>query len=90
MDIDHLGSEEQRHFDALRLRLAALIHSEPVCPGDGNGDLVVDHKDLRDYNRIRLGGGGSSVYDFDHNGVTNHQDEKVIRANLGTDCRRSR
>ena len=90
LDIDHLGSEEQRHFDALGLRLAALIHSEPVCPGDGNGDLVVDHKDLRDYHRIRLGGGGSSVYDFDHNGVTNHQDEVVIRANLGTDCRRSR
>ncbi len=67
-----------------------MLDWEPMCLGDGNGDLVVDHEDLRDYQRIVRGGGGSSVYDFNVDGVTDQQDEKVIRENLGTDCRRSR
>ena len=67
-----------------------MIVSEPVCPGDGNGDLVVDHEDLRDYQRIVRGGGGSSVYDFNLDGHTDGSDEVVIEAHLGTDCRNTR
>jgi hypothetical protein len=87
LDIDNLNPEAQQHYDTLSAQLETLLDSEPVCPGDGNGDLVVDRQDLRDYRKIVRGGGLSSKYDFNLDAKTNIEDGRVIEANLGTDCR---
>jgi hypothetical protein len=87
LDTGNLTQEQNKNYQALSEQLASLLASEPECPGDGNGDLVVDRKDLRDWKRFADTGGLSSVYDFNVDGKTDEQDEAVIQANLGLDCR---
>jgi len=81
--------EQQQNYDALDAQLKELLASEPECPGDGNIDLVVDRKDLRDWRRF-ASGGLSSVYDLNLDGLTNQDDEAIIEQNLGLDCRGTR
>jgi hypothetical protein len=90
LDIDDLSQPQQQAYDTLSAQLTALLGSEPACPGDGNGDLVVDRKDLRDWGRYAGPMCVSSVYDFNHNGCTDAADEMTITQNLGLDCRPER
>jgi arylsulfatase A-like enzyme len=87
LDIGDLDPVAQVHYDVLSKALEELLQTQPACSGDGNGDLVVDRKDLRDYRKIVRGGGGSSHYDFNHDAVTDDLDKAFIDENLGTDCR---
>lgn len=87
LDLSALTTDQQTAYDSLSAELQTLLDSEPECPGDGNGDLVVDAKDLRDWRRFVRTGGLSSVYDLDLNGLTDEADELIIRDHLGLDCR---
>ena len=82
--------EMQQAFDRLLAQMDEILGSQPVCPGDGNLDRVVDGRDLEEWGRIAHAWGLSSVYDFAINGVfdglTNNLDSDVIQANLGKTC----
>ncbi len=78
-----LTAEEQSRYDALVAELDAVLASQVDCPGDGNGDGVVDARDVSEYERIAAEWGESSSYDFDHDGRTNEADLAVINANMG-------
>jgi len=78
-----LGPEARAHLEALRAELEAILASQVACPGDGNGDGVVDAADLEEHARIAARWGGSSTYDFDHDGRTDDADRAVIEAHLG-------
>jgi hypothetical protein len=64
----------------------ATLGSEPQCPGDGNEDKRVNAKDLADWYFFSVHDGGSSWYDFDHNGLTDKADLQLITSYLGTNC----
>jgi len=64
-----------------------LMDTQPACPGDGNGDLVVDAQDLKDYAATVRRWDLSSTFDFNHDGFTNETDRQTIRSNLPTTCR---
>jgi hypothetical protein len=68
----------QATYRNLRDELDDLLASQPACPGDGNGDRVVDGIDVANWRGITLGWGLSSVYDFDLDGLTDGADGKVI------------
>jgi len=87
LPLDALTPVQQQNYDALSAQLAALLASEPECPGDGNIDLVVDQRDLDDWRFYEQSTGLSSVYDLDIDGLTNAADEDIILQNLGRDCR---
>lgn len=78
-----LSSEVQHRYDALVAKLEAVLASQVACPGDGNGDGVVDETDLEEHERIAKRWGGSSTYDFDFDGVTDEADRAVIEENMG-------
>ena len=87
-DADALTPEQRDNFIALRSELDQLLASAIDCPGDGNGDLQVDERDLAEWQRwADTNGGHSSWYDFNHDGVTDDRDRDVIEAHFGTDCR---
>ncbi|QGM98191.1 sulfatase-like hydrolase/transferase [Methylocystis parvus] len=78
---------QQQNYDALSKELDAILASQPACPGDGNGDGVVNQQDVSDYNWMAsLSGGASSWYDVNRDGLTNSADLSIIQANLGTVC----
>lgn len=87
-----LTAQAQQAYDDLSARLAALLASEPDCPGDGNRDGVVDATDQANWQRIAMDWGHSSVYDFPvdgvHDGLTNHVDGMVVQRNQGLECPR--
>jgi hypothetical protein len=87
LPLDHLTPVQQRNYDELSAQLAALLASEPACPGDGNIDLMVDALDLEDWRFYAESTGLSSVYDLNIDGLTNEADESIIQDNLGLDCR---
>lgn len=87
LPLDRLTPEQQRNYDALSQQLATLLASQPACPGDGNIDLVVDRRDLRDWHSYKVSTGQSSVYDLNIDGLTNGADRNIIRQNLGLNCR---
>ncbi|MEI6537631.1 MAG: hypothetical protein WCN98_19970, partial [Verrucomicrobiaceae bacterium] len=62
------------------------LASQPACPGDGNGDGLVDAKDLRQYTALVRTWSGSSVFDFNHDALTNGSDRATILANMGKVC----
>lgn len=78
-----LNPEQQASFNALQLRMNAVLASAPACPGDGNGDGVVDQQDVSDYYQIANGWGLSSHYDFNIDGFTNGEDLTTILNNFG-------
>src|SRR5690606_1591768 len=87
---EQLTSEQQANYGVLRDELTTLLASGIDCPGDGNGDLRVDATDLEQWaywSDPAQGGGYSSWYDFNHDGLTNEQDKAIIDANMGNNCR---
>ena len=78
-----LNQEEQANFDVLQARMNAVMGSQPACPGDGNGDGVVDEQDVVDYYQIANQWGLSSHYDFNIDGLTNNTDLTTILNNFG-------
>lgn len=78
-----LTTAEQQHFDELEHQLDLLLSSHKACPGDGNGDGVVDQQDIDNYTQLSSEWGQSSMYDFNHDGLTDAQDLAIIQANLG-------
>lgn len=78
---------QQQMHAALSTELDAILASQPACPGDGNGDGVVNQQDVNDYYWMAsLSGGGSSWYDLDQNGATNSADLAIVQANMGAVC----
>ncbi len=86
LPLGSLTPVQQRNYDALAARLAALLSSQPPCPGDGNIDFVVNQKDLEDWRFYSESSGLSSVYDLNLDGVTDDVDQAIIEQNLGTKC----
>ncbi len=74
------------NYKALNASMNATLGSEPPCPGDGNEDKQVNFKDAVDWYYFATHDGLSSWYDFNHDGVTNGQDLKVIADNFGKNC----
>lgn len=66
--------------------LEALQDSVVPCPGDGNIDGRVDQADIDNYHAIVADWSGSSVYDFNLDGITDDSDLQIIQDNLGTVC----
>lgn len=79
-----LTAVQQSHYDALNAEIDAVLASQVSCPGDGNGDGVVDQADVDEYNRISAEWGQSSLYDFNEDGLTNAQDLTIIYENVGS------
>src|SRR5690606_17520713 len=85
-----LTAEQQARFHSLREGLEPLLDSAASCPGDGKGDLLVDEKDIEEWeywSDPNGGGGLSSWYDLTLDGVTDAADLQVIQDNLGLNCR---
>ena len=74
-------------YDALVAYLKAEFASEPPCPGDGNDDGAVNARDLQGYNSTVKTWTGSSVFDFNYDGITNQTDRNTITSNIPTVCR---
>jgi len=74
---------QRHHYETLKARLDAVLASQLACPGDGNGDGVVDETDIAEYQRISTEWGQSSVYDFNRDGRTDALDLAIIEANMG-------
>ena len=64
--------------------MKAVLGSAPPCPGDGNGDGVVDGLDVADYYQIANNWGMSSHYDFNIDGFTSNDDLMIILSHLGS------
>ncbi len=82
-----LSPEQQQNYDELYAQLAAILGSQPPCPGDGNIDGVVNAYDLYDWAQYAYGNSGrSSWFDIDMDGYTNDRDRQLIAGALGTRC----
>ena len=85
-----LPPETAQQYATLRSEMQQLRDPHIDCPGDGNGDLLVNADDITQWQRFhQTNNGQSSWYDFNHDGYTNEEDLKVIHDNMGMDCRRS-
>jgi arylsulfatase A-like enzyme len=87
---DDLTADQQTSLYFLREQLDTLLDNDIDCPGDGNGDLLVNETDLEEWAYWadpEQGGGASSWYDMDHDGLTDTEDRDIIEANLERDCR---
>lgn len=73
-------------YARLVFALQALEASEVPCPGDGNIDGRVDQADIDNFHAITASWNGSSVYDFNLDGLTDAADLQIIEANLGATC----
>ena len=80
---------QQAAFDALNSRLASIRSAAAPCPGDGNGDGVVDERDLSNWAdwAAPRGGGLSSVFDLNLDGRKDGVDRDLVASNLGRVCR---
>jgi hypothetical protein len=85
-----LDTTQRAHFETFLAELVALQRTEPECPGDGNLDKRVDadvdnwqffaDKCAANANQC------SSVYDLNHDAITDSADLLVIEANFGRRC----
>lgn len=86
---NQLTAVQQQQLRFLRNELDSLLATQVSCPGDGNGDLLVDNTDIEQWaywSDPEQGGGLSSWYDLNHDGLTNELDKEIIMANLGNIC----
>jgi hypothetical protein len=91
-----LTKHQQGVFAELKQQLDQILDSSPQCPGDGNGDGVVDQTDIANWNSFAIQKGGvSSWYNFPtlgpngtpvYDGTTGPQDLAVIQNNFGKRC----
>ena len=94
-----LTAEQKSNYNALNYKLNSLLQNVKQCDGDGNLDGIVNRKDIEGWEKFQSksapptptpnGGGLSSWYDFDLNGVTDNADYQIIVNNLGKHCRSS-
>lgn len=85
---ENLNAEQLARLTALRSGLDALLATKVECPGDGNGDLLVDQSDLDEWEYWAAPERGkSSWYDLNLDGVTDAADKAIIEENFGNDCR---
>ncbi len=91
-----LSAEAQAAYNELSAKFDEMMASNPDCPGDGNGDGVVDSRDASNWARIAHDWGLSSVYDFvvgggpvdgTFDGKTDNFDQAVVDTNMNTTCR---
>lgn len=83
-----LTARQQEAYEALGKAMQALQNSAQTCPGDGNGDGLVNQEDLDNWQRYsELNEGRSSWYDLNLDGRTDREDLAIIEASLGSDCR---
>ncbi|MEO1859327.1 MAG: sulfatase-like hydrolase/transferase [Verrucomicrobiales bacterium] len=98
-----LTASQNDSYQSLKDSLAKIEGSVVACPGDGNMDKVVDQTDLDEWAKFAEttpglttgnAGGMGSWYDFGGpddwsrpDGITDHTDEAIINANLGTHCK---
>jgi len=90
-----LSKKQRNNYSALRNELKELENSVVDCPGDGNLDGKVDNEDLQKWQKFAAtsgqttpnGGGKSSWYDLNLDGLTNNADKKIIQKNLGKVCK---
>lgn len=93
--VDALTAEQRRNYYALNNKLNSLLNNIIECEGDGNLDGLVDKKDVEGYKLYSKtsghttpnGGGLSSWFDFNYDGLTNDQDLQIITDNLGKQCK---
>ena len=90
-----LKPNEKRNFVKLLGELKLLEKTVVDCPGDGNLDNKVDGLDLEGWAKFSTktkgvatenGGGYSSVYDFNLDGLTDDKDKTIIEQHLGAHC----
>ncbi|MER1968178.1 sulfatase-like hydrolase/transferase [Castellaniella sp. GW247-6E4] len=95
LDTSSLTGEQQQTYARLKDEMDQhdavarynLDYDGVNCPGDGNHDLVVDQKDLDNWQELsQLNGGQSSWYDFNHDGATDAADRQIIQNNMGRTC----
>lgn len=78
---------QQRNYQSLLTELEGLQNTAVSCPGDGNLDLLVNDKDLQNWQTFNSSNGGkSSWYDFNLDGLTNEDDRLIIEQNFGKKC----
>jgi len=82
-----LTQDQLAAYNQLQDDLQTTLASETPCPGDGNEDRAVFGIDLQWWQYFStVNGGGSSWYDFNHDGFTNGADLMTIQDNLGNIC----
>lgn len=79
-----LNREQQMNFDILRRKMNEVLTSAPPCPGDGNGDGMVDNNDVTEFFRISNSWFMSSHYDFNLDGFTDVHDLITIYNHFGS------
>ncbi|MCH8492718.1 MAG: sulfatase-like hydrolase/transferase [Idiomarina sp.] len=80
---------QQERLNWLRNKLTELKDGVIDCPGDGDGNLVVDQTDVENWEYWadpERGGGLASWYDLNRDGVTDEADLEIILANMGNVC----
>jgi len=78
-----LNADQQSNKDKLMAVLNGILNSEPVCPGDGNLDKVVD---VQDIDGLVANWGKPSVFDFNNDGITDQSDLQTVLSNFGDVC----
>jgi hypothetical protein len=89
-----LTTQQSQRYNALLKKLGRLEGSFNDCPGDGNLDKIVNEKDVSEWAKFSAttgkttpnGGGQSSWYDFNHDGLTDTDDKAIIESNMGAIC----
>jgi arylsulfatase A-like enzyme len=82
-----LTPEQQSNYDTLSARLQQVLDSQPLCPGDGNIDGIVNGKDDADARSfVELSEARSSWYDMNQDGLTDALDLQIVSQNLGRQC----
>ncbi len=90
-----LTTQQNQNYKVLLKKLGILESSFINCPGDGNLDKVVNQKDIDEWEKFTVttgkttpnGGGQSSWYDFNYDGLTNADDKAIIETNMGKSCK---
>ena len=84
--LNHVGGlppEVQMNFNELQAQMNTVLASAPPCPGDGNGDGMVNDQDITDFDYISQSWFLSSHYDFNLDGYTDIHDLITIYNHFG-------